>query len=133
QLFLFNVIERRFNLFGIAFWPQDFYLIVITLIIGVIFVALFTTAFGRIFCGWICPQTIFMEMVFRRIEYWIDGDRGAQIKLDRQEWSAERCRKRLIKCAIFCLSSFWIANVCIAYVIGSDALLACISHSPLCR
>jgi polyferredoxin len=41
---------------------------------------LFTVAFGRIFCGWFCPQTIFMEMVFRRIEYWIDGDRGAQMR-----------------------------------------------------
>lgn len=130
QLFLFNVIERRFNLFGIAFWPQDFYLIVITLIIGVIFVALFTTAFGRIFCGWICPQTIFMEMVFRRIEYWIDGDRGAQIKLDKQEWNAEKWRKRLIKWAIFFLISFGIANVFLAYLIGSDVVLEFITHSP---
>lgn len=130
QLFLFNVIERRFNLFGIAFWPQDFYLVVITLIIGVIFVALFTTAFGRIFCGWICPQTIFMEMVFRRIEYWIDGDRGAQIKLDKQEWNAEKWRKRLIKWAIFFLISFGIANVFLAYLIGSDVVLEFITHSP---
>lgn len=130
QLFLFNVIERRFNLFGIAFWPQDFYLIVITLIIGVIFVALFTTAFGRIFCGWICPQTIFMEMVFRRIEYWIDGDRGAQIKLDKQEWNAEKWRKRLVKWAIFFLISFGIANVFLAYLIGSDVVLEFITHSP---
>lgn len=130
QLFLFNVIERRFNLFGIAFWPQDFYLVVITLIIGVIFVALFTTAFGRIFCGWICPQTIFMEMVFRRIEYWIDGDRGAQIKLDKQEWNAEKWRKRLVKWAIFFLISFGIANVFLAYLIGSDVVLEFITHSP---
>lgn len=130
QLFLFNVIERRFNLFGIAFWPQDFYLVVITLIIGVIFVALFTTAFGRIFCGWICPQTIFMEMVFRRIEYWIDGDRGAQIKLDKQEWNAEKWRKRLVKWAMFFLISFGIANVFLAYLIGSDVVLEFITHSP---
>ena len=76
QFLMFNVLERRFNIFGFPFWPQDFHLFVISMIIGVIFITLFTVAFGRIFCGWICPQTIFMEMVFRRVEYWIDGDRG---------------------------------------------------------
>src|SRR5690606_21821669 len=89
QFLLFNVIDRKFNIFGFPFWPQDFYLVVISMIIGVVFVTLFTVSFGRIFCGWICPQTIFMEMVFRRIEYWIDGDRGAQIRLRKQEWNAE--------------------------------------------
>ena len=83
QFLLFNVLERKFHIFGFPFWPQDFHLVVISMIIGVIFVALFTVAYGRIFCGWFCPQTIFLEMVFRRIEYWIDGDRGAQMRLDK--------------------------------------------------
>lgn len=77
---MMNVLERRFNIFGFPFWPQDFHLFVIMMIIGVVFVIFFTVAFGRIFCGWMCPQTIFMEMVFRRIEYWIEGDRGKQIR-----------------------------------------------------
>ena len=64
QFLMFNVLERRFNIFGFPFWPQDFHLFVVSMIIGVIFIALFTVAFGRIFCGWMCPQTIFMEMVF---------------------------------------------------------------------
>ncbi|MGB1210435.1 MAG: 4Fe-4S binding protein, partial [Lacinutrix venerupis] len=71
QFLMFNVLERRFNIVGFPFWPQDFHLFVIMMIIGVVFVILFTVAFGRLFCGWVCPQTIFMEMVFRRIEYWI--------------------------------------------------------------
>src|SRR5690606_38830431 len=111
QLFLFDFVNRKFHLFGSVFWPQDFYLIVISMIIGVVFVALFTVAFGRIFCGWFCPQTIFMEMVFRRIEYWIEGDRGAQMKLKKQEWNAEKIKKRLLKWIIFFLISFFIANV----------------------
>ena len=82
---MFNVLERRFNIFGFPFFPQDFHIFVIIMIIGVVSLALFTVAFGRIFCGWICPQTIFMEMVFRRIEYLIEGDRNAQIKLSKQE------------------------------------------------
>jgi cytochrome c oxidase accessory protein FixG len=131
QFLMFNVLERRFNIFGLPFWPQDFHLFVISMIIGVIFVALFTVAFGRIFCGWMCPQTIFMEMVFRRIEYWIDGDRGAQIKLDRQPWNAEKIRKRALKWMVFFLISFLIANVFLAYLIGSDRLIQYIVGGPL--
>ncbi|QCW99510.1 cytochrome c oxidase accessory protein CcoG [Aggregatimonas sangjinii] len=131
QFLMFNVLERRFNIFSLPFWPQDFYLFVVLMIIGVVFVALFTVAFGRIFCGWMCPQTIFMEMVFRRIEYWIDGDRGAQIKLDRQPWNMEKIRKRALKWFVFFLISFLIANVFLAYLIGSDRLIQYITDGPL--
>jgi cytochrome c oxidase accessory protein FixG len=131
QFLMFNVLERRFNIFGYPFWPQDFHLFVISMITGVIFVALFTVAYGRIFCGWMCPQTIFMEMVFRRIEYWIDGDRGAQIRLDKQSWNGEKIRKRVLKWTIFFLISFLIANVFLAYLIGSETLMKYITDGPV--
>jgi len=131
QFLLFNVLERRFNILGYPFWPQDFYIFVIMMIIGVVFIIFFTAAFGRIFCGWICPQTIFMEMVFRRIEYWIDGDRGAQIRLDKQPWNAEKIRKRSLKWFLFLLISFATANVFLAYLIGSDRLLRYILEGPI--
>lgn len=131
QFLMFNVLERRFNIFGFPFYPQDFHLFVISMIIGVVFIALFTVAFGRIFCGWMCPQTIFLEMVFRRIEYWIDGDRGAQIRLDRQPWNAEKIRKRVLKWSIFFIISFLIANVFLAYLIGGDRLIEYITDGPL--
>ena len=130
QFLLFNVLERRFNIFGFPFWPQDFHLFVISMIIGVIFITVFTVAFGRIFCGWICPQTIFLEMVFRRIEYWIDGDRGAQMKLKRTKWTPEKIRKRVLKHTIFVIISFLIANVFLAYLIGSDKLLDYVTEGP---
>ncbi len=130
QFLMFNVLERRFNIFGFPFWPQDFHLFVIIMIIGVVFVILFTVAFGRLFCGWICPQTIFMEMVFRRIEYWIDGDRGKQIRLKKMQWNAEKIRKRVLKWTIFFIISFFIANVFLAYLIGSDQLMRYITESP---
>ncbi|AEE20348.1 cytochrome c oxidase accessory protein CcoG [Dokdonia sp. 4H-3-7-5] len=130
QLFMFNVLERRFNIFGYPFWPQDFHLFVIMMIIGVVFVILFTVAFGRIFCGWICPQTIFMEMVFRRIEYWIDGDRGKQIRLKKMPWNKEKIKKRVLKWIIFFIISFIIANVFLAYLIGSDQLIRYITDGP---
>ncbi|WBL26986.1 cytochrome c oxidase accessory protein CcoG [Zunongwangia sp. HGR-M22] len=131
QFLLFNVLERRFNFFGYPFWPQDFYLVVIMMIIGVVFVILFTVAFGRIFCGWICPQTIFMEMVFRRIEYWIEGDRGKQMRLAKQPWNAEKIRKKGLKWIIFFIISFLIANIFLAYFIGSDVLLEYITEGPV--
>lgn len=130
QFLMFNVLERRFNIFGFPFWPQDFHLFVMSMIVGVVGLTLFTVAFGRIFCGWFCPQTIFMEMVFRRIEYWIDGDRGAQLRLAKQEWNAEKIRKRVTKWTIFFIFSFFIANVFLAYLIGSDELIKLITEGP---
>jgi polyferredoxin len=115
QFLMFNILERRFNIFGAPFWPQDFHLFVISMLIGVIFIALFTVAFGRIFCGWICPQTIFMEMVFRRIEHWIEGDRGKQMRLAKQPWTVEKIRKKTIKFFIFVFISFLIAKGFLAY------------------
>ncbi|MFC2127168.1 cytochrome c oxidase accessory protein CcoG [Bacteroidota bacterium] len=130
QFLLFNVLERRFNIFGVAFWPQDFHLMVVSMIIGVLFIILFTVVYGRIFCGWICPQTIFMEMVFRKIEYLIEGDRGAQIRLDKQKWNGQKIRKRLSKWILFFIISFSLANIFLAYFIGSDELIEIITDNP---
>lgn len=131
QFLLFNVLERKFHIFGFPFWPQDFHLLVISLLVSVVFVILFTVVFGRIFCGWMCPQTIFMEMVFRKVEYLIEGDRSKQIKLEKQAWDGEKIRKRVTKWIAFFLISFLIANVFLAYVIGSDEVLAYISDGPM--
>jgi len=130
QFFLLNIFERKFHIFGFPFWPQDFHLVVVSILIGIVFIILFTVVFGRIFCGWICPQTIFMEMVFRKVEYLIEGDRAKQIKLNKQEWNAEKIRKRLIKGIIFFVISFAISNVFLAYIIGSDDVLVYITQGP---
>ena len=122
QMLLFNLIERKFIFFGVVFWPQDMFLFALTLIVGVIFIILFTIIYGRLFCGWVCPQTIFMEMLFRRIEYWIEGDWTYQKKLDTAPWTRDKIFKRIAKHAIFWLISFLIANTFLAYIIGSDAL-----------
>ncbi len=130
QFLLFNVLERKFNIFGLPFWPQDFHLLVMSMIVGVVFIILFTVVFGRIFCGWMCPQTIFLEMVFRKIEFWIEGDRGKQIRLEKQKWNADKIKKRLLKWFLFFIISFVIANVFLAYFMGSDALIADIKSGP---
>jgi polyferredoxin len=109
-LFLFNVLERKFILFGIPFWPQDLYLIAIGVITFIVFIIAFTAVFGRVFCGWVCPQTIFMEMVFRKIEYWIEGDAAHQKALNKQPWNAEKIRKKTIKVTLIELSELLCYN-----------------------
>lgn len=122
QLLLFNILERKFILFGKVFWPQDMFLFALTLISAVVFIILFTIIYGRVFCGWVCPQTIFMEMLFRRIEYFIEGDWTHQKKLDNAPWNREKILKRIAKHGIFWIISFLIANTFLAYIIGSEEL-----------
>lgn len=129
-LFLFDIIHRKFIFFNVVFWPQDFAIFGIGMLTFIVFVVLFTVVFGRVFCGWACPQTIFMEMVFRKIEYWIEGDAGSQRKLSEQKWDAEKIRKRSLKLGIFFLVSVLIANTFLAYVIGADEVLK-IASEPI--
>ncbi len=121
-LLMLNIIERKFVILGQVFWPQDMYILAVLLILAVVFVILFTIIYGRIFCGWVCPQTIFMEMVFRRIEYFIEGDAAAQRRLDQTHWNAQKIFKKVSKHVVFWLLSFLIANTFLAYIIGSDEL-----------
>ncbi len=120
--FLLNLIERKFILFGVVFWPQDLFLFVLGMLTFIVFIVLFTVVFGRVFCGWACPQTVLMEMVFRKIEYWIEGDATHQKALDKLPWNAEKIRKRGSKIAVFFAVSFAVANTFLAYIIGIDEL-----------
>jgi len=130
QLLLFNILERRFVLFGLVFWPQDFYLFVLATIALVVFIVLFTVVFGRLWCGWACPQTIFMEMVFRKIEYLIEGDARRQIALNHAPWTTQKIIKKILKHSLFFAISFVIGNIFLAYIIGSEQLLIIISEPP---
>ena len=122
-LLMFNVLERKFIIFSKIFWPQDFFIFAVALITFFVFIILFTVAFGRLWCGWACPQTIFMEMVFRRIEYWIDGDANRQIRLRNMPWNGYKIQKRAIKIFVFFTISFIIANFFLAYLISMDQVL----------
>ena len=127
-LFLFNVVEKKFILFGMIFWPQDFFIFGLGMLIFIIFVALFTVVFGRVFCGWACPQTIFMEMLFRRIEYIVEGDYTHQKALSKAPWDGNKIAKRTIKYSLFFVLSFIIANVMLSYIISSDQVLKIIQE-----
>ena len=129
-LLMFNVIKRKFVILGKVFWPEDSYLFALAMIAMVVLIIVFTVVFGRLFCGWACPQTIFMEMIFRRIEFWIEGDWNQQKKLDKMPWKGVKLRKRLLKWAIYWIISFAIANIFLAYIIGSDELIKIITDPP---
>ena len=130
-LLLLSFLDRKLIFFGLGFYPQDFHLFVLLTISMIVFIVLFTVAFGRIWCGWACPQTIFMEMVFRKIEYLIEGDANKQRGLNKSEMSALKVFKKLTKHSIFYAISFLISNTFLAYIVGSDRLIQIISEPPL--
>lgn len=127
---LLNVFERKFVILGQAFWPQDFFLLAVLLITFFVFVILFTVVFGRVWCGWMCPQTLFMEMVFRKIEYWIEGDAAAQRRLSKEPWNFSKISKKGSKHFIFIAISILIAHTVMAYLIGIDNTIAIVTQPP---
>jgi len=122
-LMLLDILGRKFILFGMPFGPQDFYLFVLSIIGLIISVFLFTVVYGRIFCGWICPQTIFMEMLFRKVEYLIEGNANKQRALNKQPWTGEKIFKKTLKHVIFAVMAVAIGNALLAWVIGVDSLV----------
>lgn len=127
---LLNIFENKFVIFGAVFWPQDTYLLIFMLLIFMVFIILFTVVFGRVFCGWFCPQTLFMEMVFRKVEYWIEGDANQQRKLNAMPWNKEKILKKTGKMAIFSFISLLIGHTAMAYLIGIESTLEIVSQPP---
>ncbi len=129
-LLLLNIFQRKFIILGQVFWPQDFVLFGLAMITFFVFVILFTTAFGRIWCGWACPQTLFMEMVFRKIEYLIEGDANQQRKLNSAPWTTQKLFKKSFKHLIFLAISLLIAHLLMAYIIGVDQVKEVVAAGP---
>lgn len=131
QFVLLNIIDREFVLLGVPFWPNDFYLVALLFLTLVVTIVLFTATVGRIWCGWLCPQTIFMEMIFRKIEWLIDGGPKEQANRHAGPWNIGRLWRSALKITVFGAISFIIANTFLAYVVSSDVLLGYIVDGPL--
>ena len=127
---LLNVFEQKFSILGLVFWPQDFFILALMLIAFFVFIILFTVVFGRVWCGWACPQTLFMEMVFRKIEYWIEGDANKQRRLAGSPWNAEKIRKKGLKHFIFAVIAALIGHLSMAYLIGIEQVAEIVTKSP---
>jgi len=129
-LLMINIVERKFSVLGVIFWPQDNLVFALGLLLFLTGIAVFTAAFGRLWCGWTCPQTVMMEMVFRRIEYAIEGDAHQQRALNSAPWTAAKTLKKLAKHGIFLGLSFIIGNTLLAYIIGIDSLNQIVTDDP---
>ena len=128
--FMINIIDSKFILFGKIFWPQDFFIFAVGMIAFIVFIVLFTVIYGRLFCGWTCPQTIFMEFVFRRIEWLIEGSPGRQRALNSGPWTFDKFWKKTLKHTLFLIFSFLIAHTFLAYILGIDEVLKIMGESP---
>lgn len=129
-LLLLNFVQRKFIILGHIFWPQDMFISAVTLLVFLTGIIVFTAAFGRLWCGWTCPQTVLMEMVFRKIEYLIEGDAGAQRALAQAPWSPGKLLKKLGKHAVFFALSFVVGNTLLAYFIGIEQLSKIVTDNP---
>ncbi|MDP0500744.1 MAG: cytochrome c oxidase accessory protein CcoG [Verrucomicrobiota bacterium JB022] len=126
-----DVARQRFHLFGLTFAAQDMWMLFFG-ITGLAFLLFFVTAlFGRVWCGWACPQTVFLEHVFRRIERWIEGDAATRKKLDRASWTPDKAIKRVAKHTIFVLLAAVIAHIFLSYFVSIPGLWGMLIDSPL--
>ena len=129
-LFMFNIFDSEFVIFGSGFVTRDFPIFALMMIALFIAIALVTAIYGRVFCGWACPQTVFLEMVFRKVEYFIEGDAKVQRKAAKTPLKGKRLLKRIAKLAIFYAISIFISNLFLAYIVGSDQLIDLIRSGP---
>ena len=125
-----DVQQRRFHFFGLTLATQDLW-VGFFLIAGLAFSLFFITSlFGRVWCGWTCPYTVFLEHVYRRIERLIDGDATARRKLEDAPWDAKKIAKRVIKHSLFIAVSAIIAHIFISYFVSIKGLYAMMQASP---
>jgi cytochrome c oxidase accessory protein FixG len=129
-LFL-DVVERRFHVFGLTLVPQDLWVMFFG-ISGLGFLLFFITSLlGRVWCGWACPYTVFLDRIFRRIERWLEGDAVARRKLDAAPWSPGKILRRGAKHALYALASALIAHVFLSYFVSIPRLYSQMREGPL--
>ena len=114
QSVLFDLPARKFHIFGLTFWPQDFFYLAVLLIVAALSLFFFTALAGRLWCGYACPQTVWTE-VFLWIERKIEGNRNQQIKLDKSEWSSQKALRKGTKHLLWILFSLWTGFTFVGY------------------
>ena len=114
QAVLFDLEARRFNLFGLVLWPQDTIYLAILLALSALALFLFTAVAGRLWCGYACPQTVYMEL-FLWMERLVEGDRPKRLKLDAAPWTARKVAIKSLKHALWLLFSLWTGITFVGY------------------
>lgn len=116
QMVLFDLGARRFYIFGLVLYPQDFIYLTGLLIISALSLFLFTAVAGRLWCGFACPQTVYTE-IFMWIEHKIEGDRSARLRLDASPWTFEKIRKKFLKQTAWITVSLWTGFTFVGYFV----------------
>ncbi|OYW39305.1 MAG: cytochrome c oxidase accessory protein CcoG [Hydrogenophilales bacterium 12-61-10] len=114
QAVLFDLAARKFYIFGLVFWPQDFVYLTGLLILAALSLFLFTAVAGRLWCGYACPQTVYTE-IFMWVEGWLEGDHVARKKLDKSPWNATKLRKRGLKHLVWFAIALWTGFTFVGY------------------
>lgn len=114
QAVLFDLVTRKFYIFGLVLWPQDFIYLAVLLVISALALFLFTAIAGRLFCGYACPQTVYTE-IFLWVEAKVEGDRNARVKLDSGAWTAKKFSLKTIKHTIWLLIALWTGFTFVGY------------------
>lgn len=122
QAVLIDLAHRRFFMFGIEIWPHEFYFVAGLLIMAGIGLFLITSAVGRAWCGYSCPQTVWTDL-FQHVDRLIDGDRNAQLRLQKAPWGAQKIFKRTVKWSIYLAISFWTGGAWIMYFADAPTLV----------
>lgn len=122
QALLFHLVERKFYIFGVVFWPQDVIYLAILLIISAYALFLVTAVAGRLFCGYACPQTVYTQL-FMWIENWIEGDRNARMKLDKAPMDARKLRIKGTKFLLWGVLSLWTGFTLVGYFTPVEELV----------
>ncbi|HOB15050.1 MAG TPA: cytochrome c oxidase accessory protein CcoG [Novosphingobium sp.] len=122
QAVLIDLASRRFYMFGIEIWPQEFYFVAGLLIMAGVGLFLITSAVGRAWCGYACPQTVWTDL-FQHVDRLVDGDRNAQLRLEAAPWGAQKIFKRALKWAIYLFIAFWTGGAWIMYFADAPTLV----------
>lgn len=130
QALLLDVGNRQFEIFGLSLRAHNAPLLVFILAITGFGLFLVTAIWGRVWCGWACPQTVFIEMVYRRIETWIEGTAGERRTLSKQPWTPKKVFKKGLKWSAFLVVSLVLTHSFLAYFVGTDRLAQMIQHPP---
>ncbi|HVK61802.1 MAG TPA: cytochrome c oxidase accessory protein CcoG [Bdellovibrionales bacterium] len=131
QFLLLNITEREFNIFGLALRAHNAPLLFFVFATGAFGLFFVTSIWGRVWCGWACPQTVFIDGVFRRIERWIEGSALDRRRLDASPWSTNKLARKTLKWVLFTLASLVITHSFLGYFVGTDRLAKMVTSSPL--
>ncbi|MBT5855184.1 cytochrome c oxidase accessory protein CcoG [bacterium] len=130
QVLLLDIVHRRFSIFGLTFWAHEAPILFLVFAGFILGIGLLTALYGRVWCGWACPQTVFVETLFRRIENWIEGAGISQRRFNKRALSINKVLRKGFKWIIFLVVSLMITHSFLAYFIGSDRLLQIIQRPP---